>query len=264
MPKATGDGSAIAEGPDLMTRDLLSRVDSVPGWFGPLDRRLFARLLEWQAAGSIAGDLVELGAYAGKSAIVLGAYLREDEELVVCDLFDLPAADPGNRTENERWYPQATQEKFEHHYRRFHGKLPRIVRSSTGELMGHLTSGSCRFIHIDASHLFHQVAADIEMTRKLMGPDGIVAIDDMNNVHSPGVSAAAWDAVLHRELQPVCTSGQKLYATWSDPRAAREIVAAWAADDADCIVFGEQEVGGKPVLVLGDGRVRKRPRPWSR
>lgn len=58
-----------------MTRDLPSRADSVPGWFRPLDRSLFAGILEWQAAGSVLGDLIELGAYAGKSAIVLGSYL---------------------------------------------------------------------------------------------------------------------------------------------------------------------------------------------
>src|SRR6476620_129325 len=51
-------------------------------------RALFGVLLAHQRDAGIRGDLLKIGVYRGKSAILLGYALRPDEELVACDLFE--------------------------------------------------------------------------------------------------------------------------------------------------------------------------------
>jgi len=64
-------------------------LDTIPGWFYPQDVRLFDFVLNCQLENDIRGDVLEVGAYQGKSAILLAYGLRGDENLVVCDLFGL-------------------------------------------------------------------------------------------------------------------------------------------------------------------------------
>ena len=58
------------------------RLDTtaIPGWFSPTDQRLFEHVLGRQDEEP-PGVLVELGAYLGKSAVVVGQHLRDGEEL---------------------------------------------------------------------------------------------------------------------------------------------------------------------------------------
>ena len=64
-------------------------LDTVPGWFSPLDFRIFVELDRIQHDRDTAGDLFEIGAYLGKSAILLGYLARPPtERLTVCDVFE--------------------------------------------------------------------------------------------------------------------------------------------------------------------------------
>jgi predicted O-methyltransferase YrrM len=47
-------------------------LDRIPGWFWPADQRLFA----WFLSAGTPGDLLELGTYLGKSAVLIGGHLR--------------------------------------------------------------------------------------------------------------------------------------------------------------------------------------------
>ena len=60
---------------------------------------LFSRLLEAQT--DVPGDLVELGAYLGKSAVIIGSHLREGERFVVVDLFGAEAVLGDSRADRE-------------------------------------------------------------------------------------------------------------------------------------------------------------------
>ena len=90
----------------------------ITGWFRWLDKTIFDAILTTQAKGP-KGDFVELGAYLGKSAVVIGGYLREGERFVVVDLFEdavtaLPTDD--NRRENISSYSSLTRQEFERNY----------------------------------------------------------------------------------------------------------------------------------------------------
>src|SRR4051812_23935741 len=94
MPVTSAEIHATASG-----RPAPRRLDDVPGWFWPVDQMLFTRLLEGQTAAGSTGDLLELGTYLGRSAILIGRHLQPSETFTICDLFDSDAPDAANADE---------------------------------------------------------------------------------------------------------------------------------------------------------------------
>jgi hypothetical protein len=68
-------------------------------------------------------------------------------------------------------------------------------------------------IHIDGSHLYKNVATDIQLCRRLLVEQGVMVLDDWASYRSPGVAAAVWEAVLSGGLRPICATQDKLYCT---------------------------------------------------
>ncbi|MGZ3117389.1 class I SAM-dependent methyltransferase [Streptomyces sp. H62] len=234
-------------------------LNDVPGWFWPLDQVLFSWFLERQERRGTRGDLLELGAYLGKSAILLGHHLRDGETLTVCDLFETEPPDAANRAEAAQSYSTLTRRAFERNYLSFHDTLPRIVQDVSSTITDEVGPGTCRFAHIDASHLYEHVHGDIGAARRLLLPDGIVVLDDFRSEHTPGVAVAAWEAVLNRGLRPVCLSSQKLYATWGDPEPVQEELLAALRGRDDVAVTVEQAAGHRLVRARAKGRRMQPP-----
>ncbi|MFC9388455.1 class I SAM-dependent methyltransferase [Streptomyces venezuelae] len=207
----------------LLTPD---RLDEVEGWFFAADRFVFDWLLTHQRDHGVRGDLLELGVYKGKSAIAIGYHASDAERFTVCDLFDAgEAPDASTATEMRVYYPTLTRQVFEANYLRFHRRLPTVIQGSSAEVTRHVPAGSCRFVHIDASHLYHHVRADIAAARELLTEDGVVALDDFRSPHTPGVAAATWEAVLTAGLKPVVLTESKLYGTWGPADLLRDALA---------------------------------------
>jgi predicted O-methyltransferase YrrM len=205
-------------------------LDAVQGWLYPKDQAVLTWLLDRQERLEPPGDLVELGCYLGKSAILIGAHRRRGETFTVCDLFDSAsenAADERNKSENKWSYSNLTRTEFERNYLSFHPELPTIIQATTDQITDHVAAGSCRFVHIDASHLWQHVRVDIESARSRLRPDGLVVLDDFRSEHTPGVAAAAWTAVANGDLKPICVTSNKFYATWGNPRPVQEELVAW-------------------------------------
>ncbi|MFB7496681.1 class I SAM-dependent methyltransferase [Streptomyces sp. NPDC056161] len=233
------------------------RLDDVPGWFPVLDQTLFDWFLNRQEAAGMHGDLLEVGVYMGKSAIFTGRHRQPGEKYTVCDLFEGDAPDDANRAESVKSYSALTRRVFEENYRSFHDELPRVLQGPSSLVPGEVDSGSCRFVHIDASHLYEHVRADIGAARDLLLPGGIVVLDDFRSEHTPGVSIATWEAVLNRGLRPVCLSTQKLYGTWDDPEQVQEELLAMAQERTDCHL-SVQEAAGHRIIRL---KSKKMPAP---
>ncbi|MBQ0983969.1 class I SAM-dependent methyltransferase [Streptomyces sp. F63] len=223
------------------------RLDDVKGWFPSLDQVLFAWFLTRQDRTGQRGDLLEMGAYLGKSAIFTGAFRRPEERFTVCDLFDTPAADEHNAAEARKSYASLTRAAFDTNYLAFHDELPDVVQAPTSVLPARITPGSCRFVHVDASHLYEHVAGDIETARKALAPGGVVVLDDFRSEHTPGVAAAAWEAVFNGGLRPVCLSTQKLYGTWDDPEPLQDELLAEMRRRGDTRI-SVQDVAGRRLL----------------
>ncbi|MFE1028703.1 class I SAM-dependent methyltransferase [Streptomyces sp. NPDC058818] len=234
-------------------------LNDVPGWFWPLDQVLFSWFLERQERRGTDGDLLELGAYLGKSAILLGHHLRDGETLTVCDLFETEPPDAANRAEAAKSYSTLTRQAFERNYLSFHETLPTIIQAPSSAVTDEVAPGSCRFAHIDASHLYEHVQGDIGAARDLLLPDGIVVLDDFRSEHTPGVAVAAWEAVLNRGLRPVCLSSQKLYGTWGDPEPVQEELLAALRGRDDVAVTVEQAAGHRLVRARAKGKRMQPP-----
>ncbi|MFJ5232873.1 class I SAM-dependent methyltransferase [Kitasatospora sp. NPDC088391] len=221
--------------------------DDVPGWFFRADQEAFAHLLGSQNAAGVDGDLLELGTYLGRSAILLGDHLRPGQTFTVCDLFDLDAPDDSNSAEMSMSYRETlTRRAFERNYLAFHPELPVVVQAPTSVLAdGRIPAGSCRFVHVDASHLYEHVIGDIKVARDALAGDGVVALDDYRAPHTPGVAAAVWEAVFTLGLRPVLLTPEKFYGTWGDPEAVREQLLArdWRAEG---FRLDDETIAGQP------------------
>ncbi len=202
-------------------------LDDVPGWFNADDQALFRVLLSWQSETQRPGDVVELGVYLGKSAILLGELLAPGETLTVCDLFGAPPPGTGHDSEKPRSFESLERSEFERFYLSFHARLPVVIAAPTSEILEHVEPGSARFVHVDASHLYEHAAADAAASHTMLRSDGIVVFDDFRSAHTPGVALAVWEAVLRDGLRPIALTKKKFYGTWGDPAPAREVIAAW-------------------------------------
>lgn len=222
---------------------------SVPGHMYDIDFLLFDRLLATQSA---TGDLLEIGAYLGKSAILLGAHARPDETVWVCDVFeDQSGDDAANASENEQSYVGLTRAAYEANYARFVERPSRVIQELSTNLRQHIGDRTLRFVHVDGGHLFGTVRADLANVDALATGDAIVALDDIRSVHAPGVAAAAWEAVSQGRLHPICISEIKLYLSPSPDVAAAAVadLRSWFGRHSE-VHFGVQHVQGIDMVVV--------------
>ena len=206
------------------------KYNDIPGWFNPIDQAGFAWTLDFQSDTGISGDLLELGTFLGKSAILMGQKLKPGERLTVCDLFEEVMTWEGTNPVEKAFFGNKTptRQAFETNYLAFHDQLPQIVQGPTGEICGHVAAGSCRFVHIDASHVYDNVREDTASARQVLQENGVVVFDDYRKPQCPGTAAAVWEAILNDGLQPVFATDAKLYATWGDPEPLRRAIIARA------------------------------------
>ncbi|MEU3521059.1 class I SAM-dependent methyltransferase [Streptomyces sp. NPDC006654] len=241
-----------------------TELDDVPGWFPPLDQLLFTWFLERQEKGGFRGDLVELGVYMGRSAILLGRHRQDDEEFTVCDLFGGEAPDGANQAETAKSYSSLSRQAFERNYLSFHDTLPRVLEAPSSVISSEVKPGTCRFVHIDASHLYEHVRDDIGAARDLLLPEGVVVLDDFRSEHTPGVSVATWEAVLNRGLRPICLSTQKLYGTWGDPEPVQEELLVMLEERTDIGLSVQDAAGHRLVRARANKGLQAPPFPHSR
>jgi hypothetical protein len=231
-------------------------VGSIPGWLGEVDQAVLRFILDDQRRSGVTGDLAELGVYLGKSAVLLGDHLQPSETFTVVDLFDGTAGDASNEAENATFYTDLTETAFRANYQRFHDRLPVIVRGPSTAIRDRARAGAHRLVHVDASHLYDHVRADVDTARLLLRPDGVVVFDDYRSPHTPGTAAAVWEAVGRTGLVPLLVSPVKLYGMWGDPAGWQQRLRQWLPTSG--LEHEEQVIAGHPVL-----RVWARARPPS-
>jgi hypothetical protein len=199
----------------------LDEMESIPGWFTSLDGALMCAASDHQRAAGIAGDIVEIGVYHGRSAILFGFLLDAGERFIACDPFD---ADDGMTDENSRWnrrfYPGLTRASFERNYVHYHGALPVIAAVPSSGLGAVAGPASCRIVHVDGAHDYATVRDDARISRELSAPGGVAVFDDYCKPHLPGTAMAVWEQVTSGALVPLVLTDAKLYGCWSTSEAA--------------------------------------------
>lgn len=226
-------------------------LQKIPGWFSPVDMFLFGGIDQLLKTEALTGDILEIGVYQGKSAVLLGHFLGPHEELMVCDTFESEAIQEQNLIENQKYYANVQRQTFEKNFAQFHSRLPRIFACSSTDLIQYLPpSNRFRFIHIDGSHLYEVVREDIKLSRQLLEHKGVVVFDDYRSPHTPGVSAALWDTVLHEALHPFCLSPDKMYAYWGNqPPFDSKALQKWLQDQG-FFQIDESTVGENQMLTV--------------
>ncbi len=222
-------------------------IMQIPGWFSRTDAAIFTLIDEIQRELGLQGDLLEIGVYLGKCAVLLGYLRGVDERLVVCDPFEAEVQPELNRAENSTYYSDLRVDGFVRNYQRFHDELPEIIVEPSSQLRPDELGRTFRFIHVDGSHLFDEVRADIELTRKLLKPGGVVSFDDVFAPHAPGVAAATWQACANAGLTPLCVSG-KLYAMWEGDSAPFIARLRELAEHEPLVAFETAQVNGRDLL----------------
>lgn len=222
----------------------------IPGWFPAVDHALFEAILEEQAAGA-PGDLVEIGVFQGRSAVVIGAHVRGEERFVVVDPFGdralLGIEEPGARRAERNYFTTLDRRTFEENYLSVHDDLPVILQALSRDVVAHVAPGSVRFLHVDGSHEYDDVRVDAGSARTLLRADGVVVFDDYRKFNAPGVGAAVWQAVATEGLVPVAITRQKLYGTYGDPAPLAAAVRALAERDPRWMLH-EHQLGERALL----------------
>ncbi|MFD7598546.1 class I SAM-dependent methyltransferase [Kitasatospora sp. NPDC059812] len=229
-------------------------LEDVPGWFWDHDRHSFDWFMGRQEKTGVTGGLLEMGAYLGRSAIVIGEHLQPGESFTVCDLFDSDAPDDENAAEMDTSYRKSlTRSAFEVNYLAFHEELPEIIQAPTSALAGgRIAAGTFRFIHIDASHLYEHVVGDLQVARVALQDQGVVVLDDYRSQHTPGVAAATWGAVFNHGLKPIMLTECKFYGTWGDPEPFQRDLLDRVDLASGCYLSSETLNGQQVLRMTGD------------
>jgi hypothetical protein len=140
-----------------------------------------------QAEKSIVGDLMEIGVFHGRLFLMLALLARPDETATAVDVFEVDANyDPSGGT--------TTLNIVRGHYERFVGdsaKFSYVAGDSlylTPEIIRrNLPNGRARIISIDGAHSHFHTVHDMRLAESLLGPGGIVMVDDITNGGWPGV-----------------------------------------------------------------------------
>ncbi|MEB3982834.1 class I SAM-dependent methyltransferase [Mycobacterium sp. 663a-19] len=190
----------------------------IPGFFYLADFMLFDFILAHQLDSGVGGEMLEIGVFRGKSAILMGCGLRPDERLIACDLFDRVMAHEDITAEHRETYAGLDVEGFYRYWDRYHSRQQLDVRICDSAQLTELPA--LRFTHIDGCHNYQCVRGDIALAVEHTGPRGVISLDDYRMTETPGVAAAISEAVAGGELFPFCASDMKLYAaTNSDDQA---------------------------------------------
>lgn len=223
--------------------DYFSVYRKLSGWLRRVDFLLLQKVNDMQKERDLTGDVLEIGVFRGRSAILLGYLMAEKEQLVLCDLFRTDFKSAG--------LSGTPREVFEQNYLRFHRELPTILQCSSLELAARCKPSSFRLIHIDGGHSYDIVRADISTAHTLLLPDGVVVLDDYLNRKFPGVAAAVWGAVAKDDLVPICVTEGKMYATWSPGLLALiPELEGWARGHH--LATETYTIMGRDVLKVGD------------
>lgn len=236
--------------PGVRLEEYLARSRAIPGWLHLSDALVFRQLALEQARAGLRADVLEIGAYHGRSSILLGYLLQEGERLFVCDLFEDQPPETERGT-GQRHYARLTRAAFEKNYLTYHAVLPEILACpSTALLADRLVEPPFRLVHIDGSHEPAVVAQDVRTAATLLGPGGVVVFEDDHGVHVPRLPPAVRDALDRGSLQPLCVTPGKTYAlAGPDVLSLRSALGSWAAAGAEWEAAA-RSLAGHEVLAL--------------
>jgi len=151
---------------NLQYQKVAEAADRIEGMLSAFSMAAVDMLLAFQEKSGAKGGILEIGTYKGKSAVILGSHLRDGERLVLVDINDYLDRTAIEPIKDSTDFIIAPSEKLKSALPRYRAKRK-----------------SFRFIHIDASHGYHETFHELQMAEELLAPLGIIAMDDFANLN---------------------------------------------------------------------------------
>lgn len=191
---------------------LYNQVEIIPGYFDYDDAQHFALLLNVQCALGIAGDIMEIGTWKGRSAAFLSFFVNNNERLILNDVFSSPATDK---------YPEyPSVEMVQRAILAMNPDIAEQILFIEGNSRSTTIPASARirFAHIDGGHSFDECYQDLVRVTPHVVEGGVIAVDDYDHPDWPEVKPAAdrWTSE-HPEFKVIgdlnrnVAVGRKLY-----------------------------------------------------
>lgn len=150
---------------------------TLPGWFYQRSMAIWDCLLSFQQEQSLRGNLLEIGVWRGKSALLCAMHARRGEHCLFVD----PALHP----KTEETLQQST------------GAECTFVRDESSTLnrspLLRAQARTFRWIHIDGEHSGTAVYDDMNISCQLLHERGVLVVDDFFNPIWPQITKAAFD-----------------------------------------------------------------------
>lgn len=148
---------------------------ALPGWFFPRSIAIWDCLLSYQRELSIAGNVLEIGVWRGRSALLAAMHAQAGEQCLFVD--------PALHAKTEELLQHATPARCE-----FVGDVSAALHRSP-----RMTSEArtYRWIHIDGEHSGTAVYDDLTIGLQLLHERGVLVIDDFFNPVWPQITSAA-------------------------------------------------------------------------
>ena len=172
-----------AAGPSALSRYMRNYFFQTDGWFHEVSAALWDCLLAFQSQMHLRGNLLEIGVWKGRSAILQAMHAAADEQLV---LVDISIQETMRRTIGGI-KPSAVQ-----YLQMRSSDLPTTQLYREG-------SRSYRWVHIDGEHTGTALTIDLDIANHLLDAEGIVAIDDFMLPVYPQVTRMTFDYLSQHE-----------------------------------------------------------------
>ena len=206
---------------EKQAKKFLRETKDIEGWITFEDASMISSLLSWQRENMYLGNVLEIGAYKGKTAALLARNMPPQscamEKLYLVDLFTMDIGFSENSQEVEASYGKRDIKSLTDSLNKANESVEVVLIDCNSEILHEkLSNIQFSFIHIDGSHLFHIVLKDLEYAiSHLNDAFGIIAVDDFRSIHTPGVARAVWKVVEKFDLRILLVGPGKAYLTSS-------------------------------------------------
>lgn len=176
-------------------------MDFIEGWFLNEAAEFFLWVDYIQKKNGISGNLIEIGTYQGKSAILLALMVTiNKEKFAICDDFD----NKKNKIPVKQLFLKNLKSFFNDI------SFTEIYSKKSSQL----NSEECkniRFFHLDGGHSAEETYQDLKLASESIIESGIIAIDDLFNEFWPGVMEGIYKFLAsNKEIVPVAIGFNKL------------------------------------------------------
>ncbi len=164
--------------PKIFNEYMQQDFERIEGWLTRHAAAVFDALLTAQGENGQCGDILEIGAFKGKSAALLGRHIGKGEQFFVVDSDVWPSFD-----------------EMRSNVQRVCNKP--VFLNMPSSMLGSLVAKgelfrTCRFVHIDGDHSYEETYNDLKNAAQIIDDNGIVVVDDFFNFQHVHVSEAVF------------------------------------------------------------------------